>query len=438
MTEETAQSEIPAIPLLTPAGGTPEVITTEEDLEHAIALLDAGSGPFAIDAERASGFRYSQRAYLIQVKRTNGGLHLIDPIAFQSAGTHPLFAELNKLLQSDEVILHASTQDLPCLREIGLEPKVLFDTELAGRLAGLPRVGLGALVESLLGIGLAKEHSAGDWSIRPLPIAWLTYAALDVELLIELREKMAELLQSQGKLEWASQEFQAIISVGPSDKRKDPWRRTSGMHKVKRRQVLALIRSLWITRDEIAQLRDVAPGKLLSDAAIVELALRAPKDRKEMEKFLKPIGARARWFENSAQWLTAIESGLALPESEWPELRAGGEAMPPMKLWRDRFPTKYAPLSHARLGVENASAELTLPPENLISPEIVRKICWSPPLGSTSTLKVDEVTAALTAYGARAWQIQIVAPILAAALLQSEPLSPPPPPPPPPEAESEG
>ena len=428
MTQEIPQLEETVIPLLTPEGGTPEVIASLEDLEHAIALLSAGSGPFSIDAERASGYKYSQRAYLIQIKRTAGGLHLIDPIAFQSSGTHPLFKKLNELLQSDEVILHASTQDLPCLREVGLEPNALFDTELAGRIAGLPRVGLGALVESLLGMGLAKEHSAVDWSIRPLPLAWLTYAALDVELLIELREKMIVLLESQGKLDWARQEFQAIISAVPSEKRKDPWRRISGMHKVKRRQVLAIIRSLWLARDEIAQGSDVAPGRLLSDAAIVELSLHAPKNRKEMEKNLKPIGSRARWFENSPQWLTAIEAGLALPESEWPELRAGGDSMPPMKLWRERFPAKFAPLSHARFGVEAVSQELALPPENLISPEIIRKICWSPPTGATITLMIDEVAQALAASGARSWQVQIVAPILANALLQSRPLLPPSPP----------
>jgi ribonuclease D len=409
-------------PMLAPASGTPEVIATEEDLEHAIALLSSGTGPFAIDAERASGYKYSQRAYLIQIKRDGGGLHLIDPIPFQRVGLHPLFEKLNLLIQSDEVILHASTQDLPCLREVGIDPKLLFDTELAGRLAGLPRVGLGALVESLLGIGLAKEHSAVDWSIRPLPVAWLTYAALDVELLIELREKMVEILTSQGKLEWAHEEFAAILKSPPNEKRKEPWRRTSGMHKVRKRQVLAIVRELWNSRDEIAKSLDVAPSKLLSDNALMELALHPPKNRKEMERTLRPIGARSRWFENAPGWLLAVEVGLALPESEWPEIRAATDSMPPMKLWKERFPAKFAPLSHARLGIEGESAALGLPPENLISPEIVRKLCWNPPPGATESLKVDEVHLALRQLGARPWQALAVAPIVAAALLQREPV----------------
>ncbi|MBC7464144.1 MAG: ribonuclease D [Actinobacteria bacterium] len=409
-------------PMLAPIDGTPEVIATEDDFAHAIAILANGHGPFAIDAERASGYKYSQRAYLIQIKRAGGGLHLIDPIPFQSNSLHPLFLELNALIQSDEVILHASTQDLPCLREVGIQPATLFDTELAGRLAGLPRVGLGALVESLIGIGLAKEHSAVDWSIRPLPIAWLTYAALDVELLIELRVKMIELLSTQGKLGWAHEEFAAILAAAPSEKRKEPWRRTSGMHKVRKRQVLAIVRELWRVRDDLARSVDVAPSKMLSDAALMELALHTPKDRKEIEKVLRPIGARSRWYENAPAWLLAIELGLALPESEWPELRLVSDSMPPMKLWKERFPAKFAPLSHARLGIAGESALLGLPPENLISPEIVRRLCWNPPTGSTEVLQVNEVARALTELGARPWQVLAVAPILATALLEKEPV----------------
>ena len=424
MNEQSEQSE-DAIPLLKPIGGTPSVITSEEELDHALELLDEGSGPFAIDAERASGYKYSSRAYLIQIKRTGGGLHLIDPIPFHEEDPfqiHPLFHELNELIRTDEVILHASTQDLPCLREVGLQPSQLFDTELGGRIAGLPRVGLGALVESLLGISLAKEHSAVDWSHRPLPEEWLTYAALDVELLVELREKIGALLDEQGKSAWAEQEFRAILQAPPSPPRKEPWRRSSGIHKVKRRDQLAIIKALWMERDALARAADVAPGKFLSDAALLELALHVPKTRAEMEKVLRPIGARARWFEHTAQWLKAIEAGKAVPESHWPQMRADSDAMPPVKLWRDKFPAKFAPLSHARAAIEKEAKNLSIPPENLISPDLVRRLCWSPPEGSTAHLQTDDVEVKLLEFGARAWQAEIVGPLIAAALLEREPL----------------
>ena len=409
--------------MLAPDEGVPDVIVTEEALSKAIHALTNGVGPFAIDAERASGYKYSSRAYLIQIKRTGGGLHLLDPIAFPSEGIHPLFEKLNDLLSTNEVILHASTQDLPCLREVGLNPIQLFDTELAGRIAGLPRVGLGPLIESLLGITLAKEHSAVDWSTRPLPLSWLTYAALDVELLVELRKVIGEILKSQGKLDWASQEFASILKASTPEKKKDPWRRTSGMHKVKKRNVLAVVRALWLRRDDVARGLDVSPSKLLSDSALMELAIHAPKNRNEMKKVLRPIGARARWFELTDDWLFAIESALALPESEWPQLRAHSDAPPPVKIWREKYPHKYAPLTHARAAIEAKSAELAIPAENLISPEIARRVIWEPPPGSTSILDITGVEASLREHGARPWQASIVAPLLAGALLESEPIA---------------
>jgi ribonuclease D len=408
------------VPLLLPAAGTPSIIENEISFQLAIDELSAGTGAFAIDAERASGFRYSARAYLIQIKRNGGGLHLIDPIAFGPG--HPLFEKLNQLLNTDEVILHASTQDLPCLREVGINPVNLFDTELAGRIAGLPRVGLGPLLESLMGVTLAKEHSAADWSVRPLPQDWLTYAALDVELLIELRDRMYQILDESKKLPWALEEFASILKAPPAPPRVDPWRRTSGMHKIKLRNQLAVIRALWVARDVIAAKQDIAGGKLLNDNAIVELAIAMPTTKREFEKALRPLGLRARWLENLPLWLETIAAAVALPEDQWPQMRTNADTLPPIKLWRDKFPQKFAPLSHARVSLELISEENNIPVENLITPEHVRRVCWSPPPGSTQELSIAPVAAALAALGARSWQIDLVAPSLAAALLEKEPV----------------
>lgn len=412
--------EVPAaVPLLAPAQGVPDVIETSEKFESALNQLKKGDGPFAVDAERASGYKYSARAYLIQIKRTNGGLHLIDPIAFGPG--HELFVKLNDLLNTDEVILHASTQDLPCLREVGLNPSRLFDTELGGRIAGLPRVGLGPLLESLMGVTLAKEHSAVDWSTRPLPKEWLNYAALDVELLIELRQKIYELLSASNKWKWAEAEFASILVSPPAPPRIDPWRRTSGMHKIKKRDQLVVIKNLWHARDEIARATDVSSGKLLNDAAIIEFAIHKPLSKKDAEKALRPIGMRARWLENMPTWLSATEAALNTPEDQWPPMKSGADTLPPLKLWRERFADKYAPLTHARFAVETVAHELSIPAENLISPEIIRRICWAPPADSLQNLNVDAVCEAMLNLGARQWQVDVVAPLVAAALLEREP-----------------
>lgn len=403
--------------LTAPYQGLPDLVSTPSQFDAMLAELKGGSGPYAVDAERASGYRYSSRAYLIQIKRTDGGLHLIDPIPFGVGSSH--FAALNDLWQGEEVILHASTQDLPCLRELGLNPSHLFDTELAGRLVGLPRVGLGALVESLLDIGLAKEHSAQDWSVRPLPEDWLNYAALDVELLVELRNEIEKLLIEKKKLDWALQEFASILTAPPAAKRVDPWRRTSGMHKVKKRSQLAVVKSLWEARDDLAAHLDISPGRVLSDMAISTIALASDTaplaTKKDLEKVLRPIGLRARWFENTPRWLKAIETALALSEDDCPPTRTKSEALPPIKMWRDRFPEKFTPLSHARHEMSLAAQELDLPVENLLTPEFLRQVCWRLPAP-------EDVAGLLRELGARPWQIEIAAPILISALAQSEPL----------------
>ncbi|MER5311569.1 ribonuclease D [Streptomyces sp. NPDC002773] len=392
------------IPLLEPREGVPPVVETEDALAEVIAAFAAGSGPVAVDAERASGYRYGQRAYLVQLRREGAGTALIDPVGC------PDLSGLGEALAGTEWILHAATQDLPCLRDIGMLPTSLFDTELAGRLAGFPRVGLGAMVESVLGYALEKGHSAVDWSTRPLPDPWLRYAALDVELLVDLRDALEKELDRQGKLEWAHQEFDAIASAPPAPPRKDPWRRTSGMHKVRRRRQMAVVRELWTARDAVAQRRDVSPGKVLSDTAIVEAALAVPVNLAALTA-LPGFGHRMgrRQLE---QWQAAVDRARALSESELPQPGQQVAGPPPPRAWADKDPVAAARLTAARAAVSTLAEELNLPQENLITPDTVRRVCWEPPAPGDAT----GVAAALTGYGARPWQVELVTPLLTAAL----------------------
>ncbi|MFF7852808.1 HRDC domain-containing protein [Streptomyces sp. NPDC007904] len=395
-------------PLLEPREGIPPVIADEAALADVVAAFAAGTGPVAVDAERASGYRYGQRAYLVQLRREGAGTALIDPVAC------PDLSGLGEALSGVEWVLHAATQDLPCLREIGMVPGRLFDTELAGRLAGFPRVGLGAMVENVLGYVLEKGHSAVDWSTRPLPEPWLRYAALDVELLVDLRDALEKELDRQGKLEWARQEFDAIASAPPPEPRKDPWRRTSGMHKVRRRRQLAVVRELWLARDRIAQRRDVSPGKVLSDAAIVEAALALPANTHALAA-LNGFGQRVarRQLE---QWQAAVDRARALSESQLPQPGQQVAGPPPPRAWADKDPAAAARLSAARAGVSALAERLNMPQENLITPDTVRRVCWEPP----GPADAESVAAALTAHGARPWQVEQVTPVLVAALASAE------------------
>ncbi|QEV55245.1 ribonuclease D [Streptomyces platensis] len=393
------------VPLLEPREGIPPVTATDEALAEVVAAFAAGTGPVAVDAERASGYRYGQRAYLVQLRRQGAGSVLVDPVGC------PDLSALGEAIGDAEWVLHAATQDLPCLRDIGMVPTRLFDTELAGRLAGFARVGLGAMVENVLGFALEKGHSAVDWSTRPLPEPWLRYAALDVELLVDLRDALEEELTQQGKLEWARQEFAAIAAAPPPPPRKDPWRRTSGMHKVRRRRQMAVVRELWTARDQVAQRRDVSPGKVLGDAAIVEAALSLPPNSHALAG-LPGFGHRMgrRQLE---QWQAAVDRARALPESELPQPGQPLNGPPPPRAWADKDPVAAARLSAARAAVTALAEELNLPQENLITPDTVRRLCWEPPAEPTR----EAVAEVLSGHGARAWQIEQVAPILTEALL---------------------
>ncbi|MEA5454297.1 ribonuclease D [Sinomonas sp. JGH33] len=402
---------VPAVVELdAPRDGVPLVIQTEEGLRRAAAAIAGGTGPAGVDAERASGFRYGQRAFLVQIRREGAGTWLIDPEPFDH------LEALNDALRGVEWVVHASTQDLPCLAELGMWPDRLFDTELAARLAGLPRVGLAAVVEQLLGFGLAKEHSAADWSTRPLPEPWLRYAALDVEVLVELRDELAELLASQGKLEFAEEEFAAILAAGLPEAKPDPWRRTSGVHHIRSRRQLAAVRELWTERDALAQKRDIAPGKLIPDSALVAVARSMPST---VPQLIATKGFHGRAAQREApRWLRAVATARTLGEDELPPLHVQTNAPPPPRVWEDRDPEAAARLQTARPRVAAVAEELGMPTENLLTPDHLRRVAWRPP----APLTAESLTSALRDLGAREWQIDHVLPAVLESFENPEPL----------------
>ncbi|MGY1712569.1 HRDC domain-containing protein [Geodermatophilus sp. SYSU D00758] len=383
------------MPLLAPRDGLPPVVETSTALVDYADALRAGTGPVAVDAERASGYRYGQRAYLVQLRRAGAGTGLVDPVPL------PDLSVLQAAIADAEWVLHAANQDLPCLAEVGLVPTRIFDTELAARLAGLPRVGLGAVVESLLGYSLQKGHSAADWSTRPLPEEWLVYAALDVEVLVELRDALAALLEEQGKTEWARQEFEAVLAAGPPAPRVDPWRRTSGVHGLRNRRQLGMLRALWQARDELARRRDVAPGRVLPDAAMVSAVQADPRDEAALLELPVFRGRANRKLVGT--WFGALARGRSLPEAELPPHSRPGDGPPPANRWADRDPAAATRLQKARAALAALSEQHAVPVENILSPDLVRRLMWTPP----EPRDPDAVAAVLRAGGAREWQVAL-------------------------------
>jgi ribonuclease D len=378
------------------------VLETREEYLAAVSAIAAGFGPVAIDAERASGFRYSQRAYLIQIYRRGAGTFLFDPPAIGS------FTELNDALADEEWILHAASQDLSCLREVGIDPKKLFDTELGARLVGLPRVGLGTVVETLLGIHLAKEHSAADWSTRPLPQSWLVYAALDVELLVDLRE----VIDAAGKTDLVAQEFAAVLTRDLKPVREQPWRRLSGLHSVRGIRNLAVARELWVARDEYAREIDTAPGRLVPDSALVAAARVLPATKRDLVA-LKDFTGRASRAQVD-RWWDAIQRGLTT--DDLPAAKVTGEVVPPPRVWAEKNPVADKRLKAARAAIGVIGEDLNIPLENLLTPELLRRLTWNPP----QPFERAVIAEALLSMGARPWQVEATAAEITAAFVEAD------------------
>jgi ribonuclease D len=403
-----------ATPLLAPVEGVPALAVYPSEITDAAELLASGTGPFAIDAERASGFRYSNRAYLVQIRRAGAGSVLIDPV---NHGGDPVatMAPVAAVLAQDEWVLHAADQDLPCLAELGMIPPRLYDTELAGRLAGFDRVNLAAMVQRLLGLHLMKGHGAADWSKRPLPADWLNYAALDVEVLLELRAAVAAVLAEQDKTEWAQQEFEHLRTFVAPPTRRDRWRRTSGIHKVHNPRTLAAVRELWTTRDDIAQRRDIAPGRILPDAAIINAATTDPDTAPKLTAL--PVFGGSRQRRSAQVWLDAL--ARARTTEDLPTVSEPQAGPPPASRWARRKPEAAERLEAARTGLTELSQRFSVPSENLLTPDTVRRLCWDWQAAEDQDDTAGAVDAFLAELGARRWQRELTVPVLTAALLSA-------------------
>ncbi|WP_203566554.1 HRDC domain-containing protein [Aestuariimicrobium ganziense] len=409
----------PELPLLTvPADGIPDVVDSPAALHESAVALGQGQGPIAVDAERAQSFRYSSKAYLLQLRREGAGTHLVDPVALEDPDGNADLHELAEVMTPHEWVIHAASQDLPCLAMAGLVPQRIFDTELAGRLLGRPKVGLGALLEDEFGVRLLKEHSAANWSMRPIPHDWLAYAALDVELLVGLRDRLDEALVAAGKREWAEQEFEWQVRQFASPRPDDPerWRRTNGLHQVKHALAMALVRELWDERDLLAERYDLAPGKVVQDRAITELAALVDTQKLTLpgRAELRAIDGfkrrNARRFENN--WIGAIDRVGQLSRREWPAVRLPSDGPPQPRSWEQRHPEAWARWQAIRPAANELAGQLELPPENLVQPDVLRRLAWQPPAEVSS----ESVDARLAELGARPWQREQLSALLAELL----------------------
>lgn len=397
-------------PLTLPRDGLPDLLATPHELSRAAERISAGRGPVAIDTERASGFRYDDRAFLLQVRRRGTGTLLIDPAPHRELIGDLLTPALNER----DWVLHAAPSDLPSLAWLGLYPGRVFDTELAGRLAGLDQVNLAAMIEQFLGYSLAKGYGAEDWSQRPLPQSWLNYAALDVELLLELAEAVTELLDTQGKLEWAEQEFDHIRDrhAAVTAPEEPQWRSTKGVGTLNKPEQLVVARELWRERDTIARSEDSAVGRILPNRVLVEIARSLPRTMSDLAAIR---GFPARRPGATRAWFSVVRRARTSPRETWPERLRPPRGVPNRRTWSTEYPESYAHLTRIRTEIEKLSTRVGTPAENLLRPAVLREVVWDATRQSRPR-SADQVVQSLSDHDARTWQIELVAPLVCGEL----------------------
>ncbi|MEJ5919723.1 HRDC domain-containing protein [Corynebacterium sp. H78] len=403
--------------LTTPADGTPQVLTSPRDIAAAGAVLANGYGPLAVDTERASAFRYDDRAFLLQFRRQGAGTFLIDPESIPGC-TDCLPAQLNDLTW----IIHAAHSDLPALRELGLYPANLIDTEIAGRLAGFPKVGLASLTEELLSISLAKGHGQEDWSSRPLPSDWLDYAALDVELLIELANSLTDVLVELDRYSWLVEECEAVrLAFSPDNvvplADDDRWRQLRGVGKLRRPEQLVVAKALWNQRDQIARQRDVSPTSVLPHQVIIALAEHPARTKGDI---IKTRGFPRKRRGAVDQWFAVVQDALATPKRQWPrQVRQKTIGRPHHKHWPECAPRAQRCWEALQAAHQNLADDLGIRPDTIFKPSDLRDVAWA--FGGCGNKPVpthaDEVRELLATFNARPWQIELMTGLIAETVL---------------------
>lgn len=380
--------------------------TTPEEYQRAADALARGRGPFAIDTERASAYRYDDRAFLVQIFRRDAGTFLLAPEGHRNE----LQQALAPVINGGDWIVHAAPEDLPSLAELGLFPGTLFDTALAGRIAGYDKPNLGAMVEEFCGVQLEKGHGREDWSEVPLPQEWLEYAAEDVLYLNELAEAQAELLASTGKLDIADEEFAFIVAeYSEWEPTRKSWRDLKGISHLRSRESLAVARAVWEARDRTARENDISPSQLLPNKVLLAIAKELPRTPRELGA-LPGFPRRRRGAVQS--WFSVLEAVYGSDPAGWPvKLQHNDETEPPGKsAWQRHHPDSWEFVQAMRSAVAYTAGQLDMQPEVLITPATLRQAVWTV-TNEPGPWTTHRVAVMLRALGAREWQIAEVAPL---------------------------
>jgi ribonuclease D len=306
-------------------------VDTPEQLA-ACAEDVARSARVGLDTESNGFHAYFEKVCLLQIA-TPGGDWAVDTLAL---GLSPLVALLAD--PARECILHAAEYDVLCMkRDYGFSFGRIFDTHAAAKTLGIEKVGLHDLLADQLGVQLEVDEQRSDWGKRPLSERQLEYAFADVGYLIALREKLGEQLSSRGRVEEAEAEFARLIAKEPRAREFDP----EGWQKMKAARALdgrgrAVLRELYLLRDQRARDLNRPAFKVLSDLFLAEAARRLPRNEEEL---LRVPGTSPMTLKKvGGQLLEAVRKGIDAEPPERP--RPGG---PNGQRWRRGAPGAPSP-----------------------------------------------------------------------------------------------
>ncbi|HVM18333.1 MAG TPA: HRDC domain-containing protein [Egibacteraceae bacterium] len=291
------------------------VVDRTEDLVLALESL-GDVERVGVDVERADWDRYYRAAALIQVGGA-GQVVVVDPLTAQD------LRALDAFLQPRLTVFHAVENDLEPLVNLGVKPPHICDTAVAAAVLGLP-TGLEALLRDRLGVTLSGDKSAmqrANWEARPLTKDMLAYAAGDVADLPELWAVLDAELEQAGRRQWYEQELAALLAMPPVEDRRR-WSRTKGAGRLDV-TARARLRRLWETREQLGRDTDTAPGRIATDAILVDLAKTPPASVSELsQRGLRRQSIR----EFGPTLLAAVADGTPLDAEERRPLRAPTDA----------------------------------------------------------------------------------------------------------------
>jgi ribonuclease D len=300
-----------------PAGSDFEIITEVAELEKVAKELML-EDVVAFDTEADSFYHYFDKVCLIQVA-TRKKCWLIDPLTIGGAdkleALAPVFSS-----PKVRVLFHAAEYDIYVLkRDCGFEFTNLFDTMASAQLLGYPAIGLAALVERHFGVCLPKDEQRSDWSRRPLTPKQLSYAASDVLYLIKLAENLEKELTEAGRLQWAQDEFHTLCGRRWPDREFDKlgYLRIKGARSMDPVE-LAVLRELFLLRDERAREIDRPPFKVLGNRTLLEISRAQTADLDSLSEIsgitdliLKRMGKHL---------VSAVKKGLRKPHGPIPKV----------------------------------------------------------------------------------------------------------------------